>query len=87
MKIVDTLEKSVVELNELGRQKQASLLLGCTPMIAASLMPQVLARFAETGPQAQIELVDRPPGELLRRWSRTAISMRRTASSSHSCPG
>ena len=26
MKIVDTLEKSVVELNELGRQKQASLL-------------------------------------------------------------
>jgi DNA-binding transcriptional LysR family regulator len=66
MKIVDTLEKSVVELNELGRQKKASLLLGCTPMIGASLMPQVLARFAETSPHAQIELVDRPPGELLK---------------------
>lgn len=66
MKIVETLEKSVIELNELGRQKQASLLLGCTPMIAASLMPQVLARFAKSHPAAHIELVDRPPAELLR---------------------
>ncbi|MFC0399749.1 LysR family transcriptional regulator [Paraburkholderia rhizosphaerae] len=66
MKIVETLEKSVIELNELGRQKQESLLLGCTPMIAASLMPQVLARFARANPSSTIELVDRPPGELLR---------------------
>ncbi|MDB5836363.1 MAG: Transcriptional regulatory protein [Caballeronia sp.] len=66
VKIVETLEKSVIELNELGRQKQASLLLGCTPMIAASLMPPVLARFAQAHPQSQIELVDRPPSELHR---------------------
>ncbi|HEY4350448.1 MAG TPA: LysR family transcriptional regulator [Paraburkholderia sp.] len=66
MKIVETLEKSVVELNELGRQKQESLLLGCTPMIAASLMPQVLGRFAVVNPASTVELVDRPPGELLR---------------------
>lgn len=66
VKIVETLEKSVIELNELGRQKQASLLLGCTPMIAASLMPPVLARFAQDHPQSQIELVDRPPSELHR---------------------
>lgn len=66
MKIVETLEKSVIELNELGRQKQSSLLLGCTPMIAASLMPQVLARFAQIHPAAHVELVDRPPSELLR---------------------
>ncbi len=66
IQIVETLEKSVIELNELGRQKQASLLLGCTPMIAASLMPQVLARFAQIHPESNIELVDRPPAELLR---------------------
>jgi DNA-binding transcriptional LysR family regulator len=66
VKIVETLEKSVIELNELGRQKEASLILGCTPMIAASLMPPVLARFAQTYPQSQIELVDRPPSELHR---------------------
>ncbi|PXW24754.1 LysR family transcriptional regulator [Paraburkholderia caballeronis] len=65
MKIVETLEKSVIELNELGRQKQSSLLLGCTPMIAASLMPPVLSRFSKVYPHAQIELVDRAPGELL----------------------
>ncbi len=65
MKIVETLEKSVTELNELGRQKQSSLLLGCTPMIAASLMPPVLARFSQIYPTSQIELVDRPPGELV----------------------
>jgi len=64
MAIVESLEKSVIELNELGRQKQSSLLLGCTPMIAASLMPQVLARFAQAHPESQIELVDRPPSEL-----------------------
>ncbi|GAB2873946.1 LysR family transcriptional regulator [Paraburkholderia jirisanensis] len=66
MKIVETLEKSVIELNELGRQKQSSLLLGCTPMIAASLMPQVLARFAQSAPATTVELVDRPPSELLK---------------------
>lgn len=66
MKIVEALERSVIELNELGRQKQASLLLGCTPMIAASLMPQVLARFAQIQPESHIELVDRPPSELLK---------------------
>ncbi|HVE10664.1 MAG TPA: LysR family transcriptional regulator [Paraburkholderia sp.] len=66
MKIVETLEKSVIELNELGRQKQSSLLLGCTPMIAASLMPPVLARFAQAYPATAVELVDRPPGELLK---------------------
>jgi DNA-binding transcriptional LysR family regulator len=65
MKIVETLEKSVIELNELGRQKQSSLLLGCTPMIAASLMPPVLARFSRMYPHSQIELVDRAPSELL----------------------
>jgi len=65
MKIVETLEKSVIELNELGRQKQYSLLLGCTPMIAASLMPPVLARFSQVYPHSQIELVDRAPGELV----------------------
>ena len=65
MKIVETLEKSVTELNELGRQKQSSLLLGCTPVIAASLMPPVLARFSQIYPNSQIELVDRAPGELV----------------------
>lgn len=65
MKIVETLEKSVIELNELGRQKQSSLLLGCTPMIAASLMPPVLVRFSQVYPDSQIELVDRAPSELL----------------------
>lgn len=65
MAIVETLEKSVVELNELGRQKQSSLLLGCTPMIAASLMPPVLTRFAQVYPASHIELVDRNPPELL----------------------
>jgi DNA-binding transcriptional LysR family regulator len=65
MKIVETLEKSVIELNELGRQKQSSLLLGCTPIIAASLMPPALARFSKIYPQSQIELVDRAPGELV----------------------
>jgi DNA-binding transcriptional LysR family regulator len=65
MAIVETLEKSVIELNELGRQKQSSLLLGCTPMIAASLMPPVLARFSQVYPNSQIELVDRPPSELV----------------------
>src|ERR1700754_4429740 len=39
-KLLETLENSVIELNELGPQKQESLLLGCTPIIAASLMPQ-----------------------------------------------
>jgi DNA-binding transcriptional LysR family regulator len=65
MKIVETLEKSVIELNELGRQKQSSLLLGCTPVIAASLMPPILVRFSQMYPDSQIELVDRSPGELL----------------------
>ncbi|HEY1609164.1 MAG TPA: LysR family transcriptional regulator [Paraburkholderia sp.] len=65
MAIVESLEKSVIELNELGRQKQSSLLLGCTPIIAASLMPPVLARFSQVHPAAHIELVDRTPGELV----------------------
>ncbi|WP_028208785.1 LysR family transcriptional regulator [Paraburkholderia nodosa] len=65
MAIVETLEKSVIELNELGRQKQSSLLIGCTPMIAASLMPPVLTRFAQVYPASHIELVDRNPTELL----------------------
>jgi len=65
MAIVESLEKSVIELNELGRQKQSSLLLGCTPIIAASLMPSVLARFSQVYPAARIELVDRNPSELV----------------------
>ncbi|WP_246791791.1 LysR family transcriptional regulator [Burkholderia perseverans] len=65
MAIVGSLEKSVIELNELGRQKQSSLLIGCTPMIAASLMPPVLARFSKIFPASHIELVDRAPNELV----------------------
>jgi DNA-binding transcriptional LysR family regulator len=63
--IVTLLEKSVIELNELARQSQSSLLIGCTPMVAASLMPPVLARFARLYPESRIELVDRTPGDLV----------------------
>src|SRR5258706_16046789 len=33
IQIVETLEKSVIELNELGRHKQTSSLPGCNPVI------------------------------------------------------
>lgn len=63
---VQMLEKAAIELLELGRQKQASLFLGCTPMIAAGLMPQVLAQFARLYPASRVELVDSTPSELLK---------------------
>lgn len=63
---VQMLEKSAIELLEMGRQKQSSLFLGCTPMIAAGLMPQVLSAFSRRYPDTRVELVDSTPTELLR---------------------
>ncbi|WP_158898666.1 LysR family transcriptional regulator [Burkholderia sp. L27(2015)] len=66
VKIVETLEKSALELNEFGRQEQSSLLVGCTPIIAASLMPAVLSRFVALHPAAEAVIVDTTPAELQR---------------------
>lgn len=66
MKIVEMLEKSALDLNEYARHERSSLLIGCTPLIAASMMPAVLSRFAALQPSSEVVIVDATPSELQR---------------------
>jgi DNA-binding transcriptional LysR family regulator len=66
MKIVEMLDKSALDLNEYARQERGSLLIGCTPIIAASLMPSVLSRFVAPQPSSEVIIIDATPAELQR---------------------
>jgi DNA-binding transcriptional LysR family regulator len=62
--VVESLESTALQLRQLGRQGVSTLRLGFTPMLASSVVPEVLDEFQRQFPSVQVEVIDAGPQEL-----------------------
>jgi len=64
---VASLEGAATDLAALGRLEESTLQVGVSPVVAQSLLPQVMQRFRQRAPQVTLSVSDCPPADLQRQ--------------------
>lgn len=62
--IARELSDAALRLRDMERQDIATLRVGFTPLMASTIVPDTLLRFAATHPQVEVEVVDGSPVEI-----------------------
>lgn len=62
--IARELSEAALRLRDMERQDIATLRVGFTPLMASTIVPEVLLRFAASHPQVEVDVVDGSPVEI-----------------------
>ncbi|RIJ27201.1 LysR family transcriptional regulator [Henriciella mobilis] len=89
-KFLGEFDEALLTLSEYGRLKRGRVTIGALPSLAATILPDIVARFQEEYPDILVSIIDAPGEELadLLRARRIDLALSRTTSSKdiHSIP-